>query len=56
VFEVTPSGTETVFHSFGYDPDGVSPYAGLVLGKKGILYGTTAGGGLNYGTVFKLVP
>jgi len=56
VFELTPSGTEIVLHSFGVDPDGALPTASLVLGKKGILYGTTTAGGTNYGTVFKVVP
>jgi len=57
VFKVTHSGTETVLHSFNVDgTDGIYPWAGLVLGKNGILYGTTAEGGTNniYGTVFKL--
>ena len=57
-FKLTPSGTETVLHSFANDgSDGYSPYAALVLGKKGILYGTTElGGGLGHGTVFKIAP
>ncbi|MBZ5665767.1 MAG: hypothetical protein LAO30_14290 [Acidobacteriia bacterium] len=57
-FKITPSGTETVLHSFANNgTDGYYPYASLVLGKKGILYGTTyVGGGLGYGTVFKIVP
>ena len=34
-----------------------TPYAGLVLGKNGNLYGTTVNGGLDgYGTVFELEP
>jgi uncharacterized repeat protein (TIGR03803 family) len=58
VFKLTPTGTETVLHTFvGYPADGAYPTAGLVLGTKGILYGTTyAGGSTKYGTVFKLVP
>jgi uncharacterized repeat protein (TIGR03803 family) len=56
VFKLTPSGTETLLHSF--DPngkDGKYPYSGLVLGQNENLYGTTAGGGVyGYGTVFKL--
>ena len=65
VFAITPSGAETVLHSFGncclYGtlavPDGANPYAGLV-GLKGVLYGTTANGGLrtNGGTVFAITP
>ncbi len=58
VFKLTPTGTETVLHTFvGSPADGAFPFAGLVLGTKGILYGTTyAGGSSGYGTVFELVP
>jgi uncharacterized repeat protein (TIGR03803 family) len=56
VFKVTPSGTETVLHSFT-NTDGAHPYAGVVLDKNGALYGTTVDGGdFGYGTVFKIVP
>ena len=43
---VTPGGawTETVLHSFANAPDGANPYAGLLLGANGVLYGTTAAG------------
>jgi hypothetical protein len=33
-----------------------SSVGNLVMDKKGILYGTTSGGGLGYGTVFELKP
>lgn len=58
VFEVTSTGTETILHSFNNDgTDGIYPYAGLVLGKKGKLYGITTGGGAyGYGMVFELTP
>ena len=57
VFEVTPSGEETVLHSFTGAPDGAYPRAGLVFDGRGNLYGTTyEGGAYNGGTVFKLVP
>jgi uncharacterized repeat protein (TIGR03803 family) len=49
----------TVLHSFGGAPnDGYSPYnAGVAIGKGGVLYGTTYGGGSGfYGTVFALTP
>ncbi len=37
--------------------DGANPYAGVIMDKAGILYGTTLGGGsLNNGTVFQLSP
>src|SRR5450631_3911763 len=56
VFKVTPSGTETVLYSFKGGTDGCNPFdAGVVLGKKGVLYGATSGCGANaVGTVFKL--
>jgi uncharacterized repeat protein (TIGR03803 family) len=62
VFELTPSGTETLVHPFvgSGKPglhDGDWPWAGLVIDKRGNLYGTTsAGGSSNAGTVFKVGP
>src|SRR5215469_3212646 len=60
VFELSPSGTETVLYSFCSQPsctDGATPYAGLVIDKKGNLYGTTYQGGVNgNGTVFEISP
>ncbi len=64
VFSLTPpSGgktawTESVLYSFGSkSDDGANPYATLLLGKKGILFGTTMNGGsANNGTVFELKP
>lgn len=67
VFKLTPSGTQTLVHSFagsgkpGFH-DGDWPWAGLVMDKKGNLYGTTSSGGStagassNAGTVFKVGP
>jgi uncharacterized repeat protein (TIGR03803 family) len=54
VFEVTPSGKETVLHTFtGLPDDGAFPTAGLVRDSKGNFYGTTTLGGVfGYGTVF----
>lgn len=54
VFQVTPSGTETVLYSFKGGIDGFNPYSALVrVGTT--IYGTTNSGGLyGYGTVFKL--
>ncbi|MGA2373630.1 MAG: choice-of-anchor tandem repeat GloVer-containing protein [Candidatus Korobacteraceae bacterium] len=45
-------------HEFFSTPnDGFSPYAGVVIGPNGALYGTTYWGGLyNFGTVFELQP
>jgi uncharacterized repeat protein (TIGR03803 family) len=63
VFKLTPpaapgaSWTETILHSFAGGSDGSGPGAGLIFGKGGALYSTTAGGGaLGKGTVFKVVP
>jgi uncharacterized repeat protein (TIGR03803 family) len=61
VFELSPTGNETVLYSFcaqnGICADGMDPYAGLVFDQKGNLYGTTVGGGTyRYGAVFKLTP
>jgi len=55
-FEVTPAGTEKVLYSFGgYPEDGYYPSRGLVLDKKGNLYGTASRGGANgWGTVFEI--
>jgi uncharacterized repeat protein (TIGR03803 family) len=55
VFKIDASGAETVLHSFTGNPDGASPYAGLVIDGSGVLYGTTeAGGASNLGTVFSV--
>jgi uncharacterized repeat protein (TIGR03803 family) len=55
VFELTPTGQETVLYRF-HGPDGSSPLAGL-LDVSGTFYGTTAlGGSHNYGTVFAITP
>jgi uncharacterized repeat protein (TIGR03803 family) len=55
VFELTPSGTETVLHSFAGSSDGKNPEANLVQDSAGDLYGSTnAGGSSGYGTFFKV--
>lgn len=51
VFKLDPAGNETVLHRFTVS-DGEQPFAGLIMDKKGNLYGTTSVGGS--GTVFKL--
>jgi uncharacterized repeat protein (TIGR03803 family) len=57
VFEMTLSGTETILHTFGGNPDGAFPWGGVVFDTSGNLYGTTLSGGRNgVGTVFKLTP
>jgi uncharacterized repeat protein (TIGR03803 family) len=56
VFEVAPDGTETVLWTFT-GPNGAAPEAGLIMDKKGKLFGTTFMGGANgYGAVFELAP
>jgi uncharacterized repeat protein (TIGR03803 family) len=66
VFKITPGGTLTTLYSFCSQTgcaDGENPYAGLVQGSDGYLYGTTLDGGPNAGftgkgagTVFKITP
>jgi uncharacterized repeat protein (TIGR03803 family) len=53
VFQLTPSGSLKVLHSFD-DTDGAFPNSGLTLGTDGNLYGTTSVGGLGFGTVFRI--
>jgi uncharacterized repeat protein (TIGR03803 family) len=70
VFEITPQGQLTTVYSFcsqvvfGLCNDGSSPYAGLIQGTDGNLYGSTGYGGGNaadnncfcsgFGTLFKI--
>ena len=57
VFEIDPTGKETVLYSFAGAADGASPEGGLVQDTAGHLYGTTKyGGALGAGTVFELSP
>lgn len=55
VYKLAPDGTETVLHIFKGGADGASPVAGLVMDRKGNLYGTTLWGG-GYGNVFRVTP
>jgi uncharacterized repeat protein (TIGR03803 family) len=57
IFEVTPSGTETVLYAFGsVTNDSTGPEADLIE-VKGTFYGTAgAGGGSGFGTVFSFTP
>jgi uncharacterized repeat protein (TIGR03803 family) len=55
VFKLDTTGQETMIYNFTGGADGGYPYAGLVLDKKGDLYGTTyLGGASGQGTVFKV--
>jgi uncharacterized repeat protein (TIGR03803 family) len=55
-FKLAPDGTETVLEVFKA-AHGRTPYAGLLLGKNDLLYGTTTAGGAgkhNDGVVFRV--
>jgi uncharacterized repeat protein (TIGR03803 family) len=61
VFQLTPpvsaggAWTFGLMYSFRGDGDGTYPGAGVVVGDKGAIYGTTAQGGtLGFGTIFGL--
>jgi uncharacterized repeat protein (TIGR03803 family) len=58
VYEISPAGQFRTIHSFCAEPtcaDGDAPYAGLVEGANGNLYGTTFYGGADsLGTVFEI--
>jgi uncharacterized repeat protein (TIGR03803 family) len=66
LFEITPAGKLTTLYSFCSKTDcidGESPYAGVVEGTDGKIYGTTYGGGdlscaspSGCGTVFSFTP
>jgi uncharacterized repeat protein (TIGR03803 family) len=58
VFELTPTGQETILHSFADTAsDGGNPQSGLLLDAAGNLYGDTYyGGASSCGTVFKVKP
>jgi len=55
VYRVTPDGAISSLYSFGGGGDGGLPYAGLIQGPDGSLYGTTyRGGATDNGTVFRI--
>jgi uncharacterized repeat protein (TIGR03803 family) len=60
IFRITPSGSLTLVYSFCSQAnctDGAFPAAGLIQGRDGNFYGTTANGGANgLGTAFKVTP
>jgi uncharacterized repeat protein (TIGR03803 family) len=64
VFMLTPPAagqtawTETLLYAFSGGAEGAYPYGGLLLGKAGLLFGTTVGGGdaRGDGVVFSLTP
>jgi len=55
VYKLDTSGKETVLYTFKDGADGGSPFAGVIRGPDGNLYGTTQyGGTAGAGVVFKL--
>ncbi len=60
VFKMTTGGVLTTLYSFCSQSgcaDGANPYAGLIQGSDGNLYGTTGyGGASGQGTIFKITP
>ena len=56
IFEITPSGQETILHSFNASAnDGYGPSSGVIQASDGNLYGTTPGYGANVNTSFGAV-
>lgn len=60
IFKFTPAGKLTTLHSFCLNSaclDGAFPYASLVQGTDGKLYGTAANGGAHGGgTIYRITP
>jgi uncharacterized repeat protein (TIGR03803 family) len=58
VFKLAPDGTETILHAFiDNGTDGIQPASGVVVDKRGNVYGTAYGGGAyGAGVVFKIAP
>jgi uncharacterized repeat protein (TIGR03803 family) len=57
IFEISPTGTETILHSFNCNLEGCYPNAGVTMDAAGTLYGaTSAGGSVFLGTAYKFVP
>jgi uncharacterized repeat protein (TIGR03803 family) len=55
VFEMSPAGAFTDLFDFNPNTDGAGPFAALVQGTNGILYGTTVyGGTFNSGTIYSI--
>ncbi|HEY6485814.1 MAG TPA: choice-of-anchor tandem repeat GloVer-containing protein [Candidatus Cybelea sp.] len=51
------ASTETVLYSFNGSADGAHPYGAPLLGARGVIYGTAAGGGaFGNGVVYALTP
>jgi uncharacterized repeat protein (TIGR03803 family) len=51
VFKVTPDGVETILHAFAETNDGGYPLVGVILDRKGNLYGSDEG---TFGNIFEI--
>lgn len=56
IFRLGEAGYEVVYSFPGEAGIGANPYAGLLKGADGALYGTTLNSGLTCGTVFRFAP
>jgi len=59
MFRITPSGSYSILHSFGFSnlDDGSQPQGNLVQGSDSNFYGTTRTGGISTnGTIFRISP
>jgi uncharacterized repeat protein (TIGR03803 family) len=53
IFNIRPSGLETVVHNFAGRPDGAQPEAGLVVVGRTLFGTTSSGGARSQGTIFE---
>jgi len=57
IFKLDAAGAFTIVHRFSAPGEGANPFASLIQGPNGSLYGTTLSGGqFGQGTVFKFDP
>ena len=55
IFRITTNGVKTNLYSFQWGPDGGAPYAPLMQGADGALYGTTMyGGSSGNGVIYRI--
>ncbi len=53
LFRVSPGGLVTVLHNFAGSTDGALPFASVIQGSDGSLYGTTLGNSTTASTVYR---